>query len=36
MAGQGCIVYDEALNQRQREYAETYNARVLAYVLKKN
>src|SRR4051812_43479898 len=35
MVGQGCIVSDEALNLRQREYAETYNARMLAYVLKK-
>jgi hypothetical protein len=35
MVGQGCVVTDEALNERQREYAETYNARVLAYLLKK-
>ncbi len=35
MVGQGCVVRDEALNERQREYAETYNARVLAYLLKK-
>jgi hypothetical protein len=35
MVGQGCLVYDEALNERQRVYAETYNAHVLAYVLKK-
>src|SRR5438874_2028247 len=35
MVGQGCIVTDDALNERQREYAETYNARVMAYLLKK-
>jgi hypothetical protein len=35
MVGQGCVVTDEALNERQREYGETYNARVLAYLLKK-
>ena len=35
MVGQGCVVTDSALNERQREYAETYNARVLAYLLKK-
>jgi hypothetical protein len=34
MVGQGCIVSDQALDQRQREYAETYNARVLSYILK--
>jgi hypothetical protein len=35
MVGQGCIVSDEALNERQRLYAETYNTRMLADVLKK-
>jgi hypothetical protein len=35
MVGQGCVVYDEALNARQRVYAETYNTRMLAYLLKK-
>jgi len=35
MVGQGCVVYDGALNERQRVYAETYNTRMLAYVLKK-
>ena len=35
MVGQGCIVSDEPLNERQRVYAETYNTRMLAYVLKK-
>jgi hypothetical protein len=33
--GQGCLVHDEALNERQRKYAETYNACMLRYVLKK-
>jgi hypothetical protein len=35
MVGQGCIVTDEALNERQRVYAEAYNVRMLAYVLEK-
>jgi hypothetical protein len=33
MVGQGCIVSDAALDQRQREYAVAYNTRMLNYVL---
>jgi hypothetical protein len=33
MVGQGCIVSDAALDQRQRAYAVAYNTRMLNYVL---
>jgi hypothetical protein len=34
MAGEGCVVVDRALNERQRIYAETYNTRILTYLRK--
>jgi hypothetical protein len=33
MVGQGCIVSDAALNQRQRAYAVAYNTRMLHFLL---
>jgi hypothetical protein len=33
MVGQGCVVRDAALDQRQRAYAVAYNTRMLTYVL---
>ena len=33
--GIGCIVYNRALRERQRNYSETYNKLMLWYVLRK-